>query len=74
MAKIDFTEYDAARIACLEKNYRMIGARLHALERWVEVFGSTPWWKRLWFVMQGYRPRRLGVWYRARWNGDGHGY
>jgi hypothetical protein len=44
--------------------------RIRRLEKWVDTV-SSPLWKRLWFVVQGYRFRQLGVWYRARWNKDG---
>jgi hypothetical protein len=29
---------------------------------------NTAYLKRIWFVVQGFRLRRLGVWYRAAWN------
>lgn len=54
-------------------NYEALGARVRRLEKWVDTVES-PLWKRVWFVMQGYRFRRLGVWYRARWNADGWNY
>jgi hypothetical protein len=61
------------RIASLEMNRIKDAARIRLLEKWVETV-SSPLHKRVWFVAQGYRFRRLGVWYRARWNADGWGY
>lgn len=65
-------DYDA-EIASLQVNRTRDAARIRMLEKWVDTV-STPVWKRIWFVIQGYRFRRLGVWYRARWNRDGWGY
>jgi hypothetical protein len=55
-------ECDAART-----NYIALAARVRLLEKWVDTV-STPLWMRLWFVAQGFRFRRLGTWYHARWN------
>jgi len=64
----------SAEVECLKKNRISDARRISLLEKWVDIIGSTPLWKRIWFVMQGYRFRRLGVWYRASWNRDGYGY
>lgn len=48
-------------------NYEALAARVRLLEKIIDTW-NTPLWKRCWFVIQGYRFRRLGVWYRARWN------
>jgi len=62
-----------ARIASLERNRVKDAARIRSLEKWVDTVSSSMW-KRIWFVIQGYRFRQLGVWYRARWNRDGWEY
>jgi hypothetical protein len=54
-------------------NYVALAARVRRVEKWIDTIES-PLWKRAWFVIQGYRFRRLGVWYRARWNRDGWDY
>jgi hypothetical protein len=59
--------------AVLEANRTRDAARIRTLEKWVDTV-SSPLWKRVWFVVQGYRFRQLGVWYRAPWNIDGWGY
>ena len=63
----------ASEIEILKRNYVSACARIRVLEKWVDTV-SSPMWKRVWFVMQGYRFRRLGVWYRARWNSDAWNY
>lgn len=55
------------------RRYELLAARVRRLEKWVDTVES-PLWKRLIWWCQGYRFRRLGVWYRARWNSDGWGY
>jgi hypothetical protein len=67
-AKIETEGPSADRI-----NYVALAARVRRLEKWVDTI-ETPMWKRLWFVAQGYRWRRLGVWYRAKWNADAWDY
>lgn len=62
-----------ARVVSLEANRKSMSTRITFLEKWVDTV-SSPMWKRVWFVVQGYRFRRLGVWYRARWNADGWDY
>lgn len=52
-----------ARIESLEITRRRDAARIRALEKYVDTV-SSPIWKRVWFVMQGYRFRRVGRWYR----------
>lgn len=54
-------------------NYEALAKRVRRLEKWQDTV-SSPLWKRAWFFLQGYRWRRLGVWYRARWNSGGWGY
>ena len=48
-------------------NYLALAARVRRLEKWQDTIES-PLWKRVLFVLQGYRWRRLGRWYKARWN------
>lgn len=61
------------RVASLEVNRRRDAGRIRLLEEWVDTV-SSPMWKRIGFVIMGYRFRRLGVWYHAAWNKDGWGY
>jgi hypothetical protein len=35
---------------------------------------QSPMWKRVTFIIKGYRWRQLGVWYYASWNRDAWGY
>lgn len=60
-------------IEALKANRVRDAARIRHLEKYVDTV-SSPMWKRIWFVIQGYRFRRLGVWYRACWNKDGWDY
>jgi len=57
----------------LRANLLALSARTRLCEKWIDRVES-PLWKRVWFVMQGYRFHRLGVWYRASWNKDGQQY
>ncbi len=52
-----------ARLASLEANRLRDAARIHALEEYVDTV-SSPIWKRLWWVLCGYRFRRVGRWRR----------
>lgn len=51
-----------AELDSLQANRRRDAARLRALEKYVDTV-SSPLWKRVWFVLQGYRFRRVGRWY-----------
>jgi len=64
----------SAEIECLKKNRISDAKRIRLLEKWVDIVGSSSIWKRMWWWLQGYRFRRLGVWYRASWNIDAHDY
>jgi len=59
-----------AKIDSLKVNRIADAARIRRIEKWIDTV-SSPLWKRIWFVIQGYRFRQLGVWYRAEWNRDG---
>ena len=52
-----------ARLASLEVNRLRDAARIRALEEYVDTV-SSPLWKRVWFVLCGYRFLRVGRWYR----------
>jgi hypothetical protein len=72
--------HDQSRIETLEGQVAALlssrvrdANRIRLLEKIIDTW-NTPLWKRIWFVIQGYRFRRLGVWYRARWNQDGWNY
>ena len=60
-------------IECLKRQRIAECARIRRLEKHIDTV-SSPLWKRLWFVVQGYRFRQLGVWYRASWNRAGWEY
>lgn len=53
----------------LDSLRREVRAQSELLDTW-----NTPLWKRVLFVIRGYRFRRLGRWYRARWNDDAAEY
>lgn len=53
----------AAELTALRHNYRALAARVHRTENWIDTV-SSPLYKRLWFVVCGYRWRRLGRWWR----------
>lgn len=55
------------------RNYIALAARVRLAEKWIDTVSSPPW-KRMLFVIQGYRWGRLGRWYRAPWNDDAAGY
>lgn len=55
------TDLDA-RLISLEHKERMLAARVHDVEEWIDVV-SSPFWKRIWFVMSGWRWKHLGRWY-----------
>ena len=59
------TDHDVrAQLESLRANYVSLAARLRLCEEWIDTM-SNPLWKRIWFVIQGYRWKRLG-----RWHGD----
>ena len=51
-----------ARLDSLNLNRVQQAARIRALENYVDTV-SSPLYKRLWWVLQGYRFRRVGRWY-----------
>lgn len=51
----------AAEVESLRVNRVRDAARLRGLEKYVDTV-SSPLWKRLWWVLCGYRFRRLGRW------------
>lgn len=59
--------------ACWQRQRVALAARIRRVEKHIDTV-SSPMWKRAWFVIQGYRFRQLGVWYRASWNRDGWSY
>lgn len=46
----------------LRVNRQRDAQRIRALEAYVDTV-SSPLWKRVWFVLQGFRFRRVGRWY-----------
>lgn len=56
-----------AEIESLKDNRINMAKRIRELEEYVDTV-SSPMWKRIWFVLQGWRFRRLGRWYKASWN------
>ena len=59
-----------AQIDSLNANRITMAKRIRDLEEYVDTV-SSPMWKRIWFVIQGWRFRQLGRWYKASWNDDG---
>jgi hypothetical protein len=55
-----------ARLRSLRANHIALAKRLHAVESWQDTCSSSLY-KRLSWWLQGYRWRRLGRWYRPRW-------
>lgn len=58
-----------SEIESLKANRINLAQRVRELEKYVDTV-SSPMWKRIWFVIQGYRFRQLGRWYNAPWNND----
>jgi len=54
-----------AEIASLKANLRPLGERVRLLEDQMDTFVLTPWWKRLWFAVDGWPLYRLAG--RAQW-------
>jgi hypothetical protein len=52
-----------ARVSCLEQQNIVLAARIRTLEKYVDTV-SSPLYKRLFWVLQGYRFRQVGRWYR----------
>ena len=55
------------------ENYVALATRVRKLEKIIDTW-NTPLWKRMVFVIKGYRFRKLGRWYKARWNEDAKEY
>jgi hypothetical protein len=51
-----------ARVSSVEVTRIRDAQRIRALEKHVDTV-SSPLWKRLLFILQGYRWRRVGRWY-----------
>lgn len=63
------TDHDVrAHLESLRANYVSLAARLRLCEEWIDTM-SSPLWKRIWFVLQGYRWKRLGRW-RGAYDSD----
>lgn len=56
-----------AEVSCLHNARRALAARVHVIERWVDLQQSSLL-KRLWWWGQGYRWRTLGRWYPPSWS------
>lgn len=74
MSKIDILRAEIeglkAEINSLKANRIAMGKRVRHLEKYIDTV-SSPLWKRIWFVIQGWRFRQLGRWYKAPWNAAG---
>jgi hypothetical protein len=56
-------------IEVLKRQVLSLRREVRALTEWQEVL-SSPVWKRVWFVLCGWRWNRLGRWYRTDlWKG-----
>lgn len=58
-----------AEIESLKQNRINLAKRLREVEKYIDTV-SSPLWKRIWFVLQGYKFNQLGRWYTASWNSD----
>lgn len=58
---------DEVRILALEAQVKELRRQMVFVQHWHNTV-DTPWWKRIWFVIQGYKPASLGTWYSAPWN------
>lgn len=54
-------------IEALKRQVRELRRQLVFFDHWHNTCKS-PWYKRLWWWVQGYRLCSLGRWYRAPWN------
>lgn len=61
------------RIEALELQLHSVRKQLVRYDHWHNTMRS-PWWKRLWWWIQGYRLLSLGTWYRAPWNKSARKY
>jgi hypothetical protein len=50
------------RVAALEGKVRSLERQAHELHDWLDTVCSWPW-KRVWWVVQGFRFYRLGRWW-----------
>lgn len=69
----DQKQWDEVRIACMEAQIRELRRQNKLWSDWHDTT-HTPFWKRMWFVIQGYNLFSLGTWYNASWNKDGQRY
>lgn len=64
---------DEARLRVLESQVRELRRQAVRMDHWHNTMHS-PWYKRLWWWVQGYRMLSLGTWYRAPWNRSARKY
>jgi hypothetical protein len=62
-----------SRIDTLEAQIKGLRRQLVRYDHWHDTMKS-PWWKRAWWWIQGYRLLSLGTWYKARWNDSARKY
>lgn len=51
-----------ARLDSLELNNKELARRIHKLEDWQDVIGSSALLKRIWWVLCGWRWKHIGRW------------
>ena len=57
----------AAEIEAMKRQVKELRRRLTVFDHWHDTMHS-PWYKRVWWWVQGFRLLSLGRWYRAPWN------
>jgi hypothetical protein len=54
-------------LAALQAQVRELRRQMTFVSHWHNTLRS-PWYKTVWWFLQGYRVRTLGTWYNAPWN------
>lgn len=62
-----------AEINCLKRQVQELRTQQKWVNDWYDTFNS-PWYKRLWWWIQGFKLMSLGTWYNAHWNKQGQQY
>ena len=60
-------------IEALQRQVKEMRRRLTFFDHWHDTMHS-PWYKRGWWWLQGFRLLSLGRWYRAPWNASAAKY
>jgi hypothetical protein len=60
-------------VEALKRQVRALRRQMVLFDHWHNT-AHSPWFKRLWWWLQGYRLCSLGTWYRAPWNRSAQKY